>query len=171
MFSHTSYLDLSICPSMSYFPERSIQCLTLSGEDRGWHSKQVMESMCAQRRMGNSQRSAIQWVSVFRLDLLFHFCLKIPPQVQLCCLHNRWTAFVRHCRWWRIVPHETHQPPHVDPLRREWLCVSPQELQHSECKSICLRHFLIDLQWWRLQCKKSVFSCLHNILHFNTTIC
>lgn len=112
-----------------------------------------MESMCVQRRMGSSQQSAIQWVRAFKQATRDSML-----QVQLCWpMHNRLTVFILHCRRWWIILDETHQPPYADPLWREWLCLSPQEFQHSGCKSFRLRHFLIDLQWRCLQCKKSVF--------------
>lgn len=39
-----------------------------------------MESTCAQRKMGSSQRSAIQWVSAFRLLIwIFTLCLSEIP--------------------------------------------------------------------------------------------
>lgn len=53
---------------MIWLPARSTRCLTSSGEDRAWPSKQVMESMCVQRRTGSSQQSAIQWVRAFGQD-------------------------------------------------------------------------------------------------------
>lgn len=62
-----------------------------------------------------------------------------------------------HHRGWWIIPDETHQPPHANTSGRKRVCVPPQELQHSWCESIGLRHFLTDLQQWSLPCKKSVF--------------
>lgn len=86
-------------------------------------------------------------------------------------IYSQWMkVFVLLFRWWWIIPYETHQPPHADPSWREWFCVSPQEFQYPGCKSICLWHFFIDLQRWRLQCQKSVFSCVHKILNFCITI-
>lgn len=64
---------------------------------------------------------------------------------------------ILHNRWWWIIPDETHQPAYADPPWGEWFRLPPQELHHSGRQSIRLWHFLIDLQWWRLQHKKSVF--------------
>ena len=93
--------------------------------------------------------------------------LRFMLQIEFCwCMYNRWRVFILHSRRWWIIPDETHQSPYADPPWREWLCVSPQEFQHSGCKSFCLRHFLTDLQRRRIHCKKSVISCPHNMLNF-----